>query len=335
MSVALALLLTAPLFTATAAHAPITFEDMVDSANVVVMARVDSMWYPIDKENGPHTHILAKLLTVYAKDTSLAPHSSALHIVYAGGLGLHIYPSVRFEEGEVFLAAVTPYTQFQSKDEMVYRVVKRHWKYVIEDNLVYLLREKPVILGKVLKILSSAFTRVKVDEVTFQRFLTSEHIKATARALDAFKAGCSGAGPIIVGKVKSVWPETDTFFHDDYIRLEHYIHASATILRTYIKEETPSPPSDSIHMIYMTAESYPDHNITNTVPSVSFNEEELFLTYLNRNLGLDVPPEYLYQVPRWKWEIEGDSLISPQGHHPIPLKQTVDFLDSTFVVLEK
>jgi len=169
MNVTLALLLAVPLCNATAAHAPIKFEDMVDSAQLVVIAKVDSMWESIDPilhpdgtEGGAHhTHVLAELLTAYVKDTSSIPCSNPIHIVYAGGLGLHIYPSVSFEEGEVFLAAITPHAQDQSKDETIYRVVWRRWKYTIENDSLEIHYAPPLPIEQVIGTLSSSFTQVQ------------------------------------------------------------------------------------------------------------------------------------------------------------------------------
>jgi hypothetical protein len=169
MSVTLALLLAVPLCNATAAVAPITFEDMVDSAQLVVIAKVDSMWESIDPVVRPdgtefaahHTHVLAELLTAYVKDTSLVPCSNSIHIVYAGGLGLHINPSVSFEEKEVFLAAITPHSRDQSKDETIYRVVWRRWKYTIKNDSLEIHYADPLPIEQVIGTLSSSFTQVQ------------------------------------------------------------------------------------------------------------------------------------------------------------------------------
>lgn len=169
MNVALALLLAVPLCNATAGVAPITFEDMVDSAQLVVIAKVDSMWERMDTrlladstlKAFPYTHVAAEIITVFYKDTSLLPNTNLLHLVYGGGLGLHINPSVSFEEGEVFLAAITPFVEFQSKKETVYRVVKRRWKYTIKNDSLVIHYADPLPIEQVIGTLSSSFTQVQ------------------------------------------------------------------------------------------------------------------------------------------------------------------------------
>jgi hypothetical protein len=176
MSVTLALLLVVPLCNATAANAPITFEDMVDSAQLVVIAKVDSIWYSLDTISGeingqpfnsvlPHTRISAELLSAYATDSTLIPAGNTIHICYLGGIispgyWLHVTPSVKFTEGETFLAPITVDPHFTRGDETVYNVSRIRWKYTIQnDSLIGEVESIP--LGEAINKLSSAFKEVK------------------------------------------------------------------------------------------------------------------------------------------------------------------------------
>lgn len=162
MNVTLALLLAVPLFNCGGPST--TFEEMLDSTSLVVIARVDSIWYPIGEENGPYTHVMAELLGVYTKDTTLVPSSNFIHIVYGGGRltqdkWVHIMPSVSFANGEIFLAPLESHPQF--KDEDVYKVVWRRWKYIIANDSVWIPSEGRRPLGEILEALTLGFNKVE------------------------------------------------------------------------------------------------------------------------------------------------------------------------------
>lgn len=162
MSVTLALLLAVPLCGGMVSE-PATFEEMLDSAQIIVIGRVDSIWYPIDPETGPHTHVLAELLTVYSKDTTFIMHANLIHIAYAGGRTgpdrwLRVHPSVHFEKGELFLAPVEPHPKFYHiKEETIYRVLKLEWKYTLANDSLCMGGEGILPLGKALEDLSETF----------------------------------------------------------------------------------------------------------------------------------------------------------------------------------
>jgi len=52
-----------------------TFQMMLDSAQIVVIAKVDSMWYTVDEDYFPWTNISAEILNLYIKPTVYPDHS--------------------------------------------------------------------------------------------------------------------------------------------------------------------------------------------------------------------------------------------------------------------
>jgi hypothetical protein len=172
MSVTLALLLAAPLVGSTRSPAP-TFQDMVDSAQLVVIARVDSIWEQWDtlvldidstKSLWPRTYVLAELLTVYTKDTTLVPRSNSICLAYIGGCGYMVVlsPSPTFKKGELFLASVEkdkPY--LVPPDEKIYRV---SIKYTIANDTLMNQYTPPISLGDALQLLSSHFIVIGAEK---------------------------------------------------------------------------------------------------------------------------------------------------------------------------
>jgi hypothetical protein len=170
MSVTLALLLAAPLFNCSGPV--LTFQDMLDSAQLVAIGKVDSIWYSVDTTSGeingqpfnsilPHTHISAEILSAYAKDSTLIPPTNKIHICHTGGMispghWVHVTPSVKFTKGEIFLSAISIDPDFTSGDETVYYVSSRLWKYTIQsDSLIGDIESIP--LGEAINKLSSTF----------------------------------------------------------------------------------------------------------------------------------------------------------------------------------
>lgn len=170
MNITLALLLAVPLVGSTRLPAP-TFQDMLDSAQLVVIAKVDSMWEQWDtlvldstKSLWPRTYISAELLTVYVKDTTLIPHSNSICLAYIGGCGYMVRPSFSFKEGELFLASVEkdkPY--LIPLDEKIYRVPISHWKYTIANDTLMNQYTPPIPLGDALQLLSSHFLMIGAE----------------------------------------------------------------------------------------------------------------------------------------------------------------------------
>jgi len=150
-----------------------TFEEMVNTAELVVIAKVDSIWYTVDtsfvdNNNKPYqvinawTHISAELMNTYVKDTTKAPLKNTIHIVHRGGkVGpdewIRIIPSVSFTEDEVFLAAVCP---DEAHSENVYRVQSRLWKYTLSDDSIIGTFETQT-LGEAVLALSASFTEIR------------------------------------------------------------------------------------------------------------------------------------------------------------------------------
>ncbi|TKJ39663.1 hypothetical protein CEE36_10215 [candidate division TA06 bacterium B3_TA06] len=173
MNLALLLLLVAQAEGSSAVPPPLpTFELMLDSAQIVVIGKVDSMWYSVDTISGeingqpfnstlPHTHISAEILSAYAKDSTLIPPTNTIHISHEGGMispgrWVHVTPSVRFKEGEIFLAAIKIHPHFTGEDETIYCVSTKPWKYTIQnDSLIGDVESIP--LGEAIDKLSSAF----------------------------------------------------------------------------------------------------------------------------------------------------------------------------------
>lgn len=173
MTLSTALLLATPLVNLIAGPAW-TFQDMADSANLVVIARIDSMWYTTDTlyrstNCGQRmylsalTHWTAEPLSVYVRHDSLTPPDTSIHIVHPGGVTSEGYietvnPQLHFEDGEVFLAALV--ISRRSTDLFPAYVVRK--KYAIEnDSLFPKWGDDALPLHEALLILSSSMRQVK------------------------------------------------------------------------------------------------------------------------------------------------------------------------------
>ncbi|MBN2378918.1 hypothetical protein JXM67_03855 [candidate division WOR-3 bacterium] len=109
----LLLLAQAESNTATRPFYP-TFQAMLDSAQIVVIAKVDSMYYTGGEHSMPRTHYLAELIALCAKTDSLPLPKGSIHIVVDGGIGsdgrgYFCFASTSFKLGEVFLSPVKEY----------------------------------------------------------------------------------------------------------------------------------------------------------------------------------------------------------------------------------
>ena len=175
MSITLALLLAVPLFNCSGPV--LTFQDMLDSAQLVVIGKVDSMWYEVDTIFGipdvrdemmitARTYVTAEILNAYAKDTSFIPSSRTIHITHAGGQiapnrFIEYLPSVSFRKGEVFLAAVEKRYPPLNSEQDIYRVSRVEWKYTIADDSLSSQYGDTLSLEQVLQVLPTAFREVK------------------------------------------------------------------------------------------------------------------------------------------------------------------------------
>ncbi len=179
MNTALAVLLATPLIGSFGVD--LTFEDMLDSAQIVVIGRVDSIWYTLDTTNatinckpyqliGPWTHISAEVLALYVKGDSLPIPENLIHIVEQGGVDPDgtvewIEGSCDFKLGEVFLAAVEDERNrwLHSATERLYVVPTSQWKYTISGDSVWIMDSmyKPshISLADVTEALSTHFIK--------------------------------------------------------------------------------------------------------------------------------------------------------------------------------
>lgn len=173
MNVALALGLILTTNTQTpATFRKFDFQDMLDSAQVVIIGRVDSIWYSLETAPQarcvggilPLTNVYVKILSTYTRDSILIPSTNSLHLVHTGGTlpdgsFVEVEDGVKFREDEVFLASVQEYPLLSSREETIYIVTTPQWKYTIANDSVYLLGEEPISLDHALQSLSSNFMR--------------------------------------------------------------------------------------------------------------------------------------------------------------------------------
>lgn len=175
MSTLIALTLTAQLFNSCSGQ-PMNFQSMLDSAQQVVIAKVDSIWYSIDTlyaqiDGEQHrsivllTNVSCEVITLYTRNDSLPEPGRSVHIVYQGGEYpdgefLYIPGSPSFEIGEVFLAALIKRPLQKSETPPFLYNVRSLWKYTISNDLVYLKTQAPISLGEALMALSSHFTLI-------------------------------------------------------------------------------------------------------------------------------------------------------------------------------
>jgi hypothetical protein len=168
MNLALALLLAAQA--GTVPQRTFDFQEMLDSAQLVVIAKVDSIWYPMEP-GFPYTHVMAELLTVYVQDTSCVPRSDHIEIAFGGGRKadggwLYMFPHPSFTEGEIFLAALQLHPYFYPKGFDIYYI--NIWKYTISNDSLFFSAGGGIAsddmvkpLGEVLEALPEAFTKVQ------------------------------------------------------------------------------------------------------------------------------------------------------------------------------
>ncbi len=172
MSVFLSIVLSLPLFNSQVGFRPRTFQNMLDSTQIVVIAKVDSIWYSMDTIEGiandkpfkhirPITNILAGVVALYAKSDTLALPSGSVHIIHPGGEypdgGFLEYPSQpKFTVGEVFLTPIFKMDRMKTSKEPLYEVLTI-WKYTIANDSVFLYGEMPIPLCDAICKLSTSF----------------------------------------------------------------------------------------------------------------------------------------------------------------------------------
>jgi len=146
---------------------PPTFQDMLDSAQIVVIAKVDSMWYSVDERGEPWTNVSADLLTAYVKNDSLPVPKGSIHLAKSGGIcpdgsGVFTSPSPSFEIGETFLTALREHPTLSTNEERIFQPYWC-WKYTITNDSIYLrygksgLEPRSLSLAEVITALSSNF----------------------------------------------------------------------------------------------------------------------------------------------------------------------------------
>jgi hypothetical protein len=179
MNVALALLLGTPLLNCWAA---LPFQDMLDSTQLVVIAKVDSMWTLMDTipsttdNTKPYHHITeqihvsAKILALYAKTDSLSFPSGWVHIAYSSGRTflpdggvIHTSGTPSYRLGETFLVPLFESSWLHSETEPIYRGTMT-WKYTVHNDSIFLYCEDTYLsLAEAIDSLSSHFIRIKTE----------------------------------------------------------------------------------------------------------------------------------------------------------------------------
>ncbi len=160
MSVFLSFVLSLPLFNSTSYR--LTYDDMLDSAQIIVIGKVDSIWF--SGEVMPWTNISATILGLYTRNDSLPLPKGSIHIVEPGGtrpdgISMLISDLPQFQVGETFLAAVEQDTIWHnSATEPIYMVFYNdQGKYRISRDSVFLVWENPMPLCTAVCSLSSKF----------------------------------------------------------------------------------------------------------------------------------------------------------------------------------
>jgi hypothetical protein len=176
MSVTLALLLTEPLFNCWAA---LPFQEMLDSTQLVAIAKVDSVWTVMDTipstdNTKPYHHITeqihvsAKILALYAKNDSLSFPSGWVHIAYSSGRTflpdggvIHTSGTPFYRLGETFLAPLFESSWLHSETEPIYRGTMT-WKYTVSNDSIFLYCEDTYLsLTEAIDSLSSHFIKIE------------------------------------------------------------------------------------------------------------------------------------------------------------------------------
>lgn len=171
MSVFLSIVLCLPLVNSFVGK-PLTFQYMLDSTNVVVIAKVNSIWYSMDTIEGivndkpfrrvtPITIVSSSIIALYTKNDSLLLPQGSFKIVYEGGEcpdgSFLLNPDgPKFTTREVFLAALFDRPLQNSKTDHLYNVHPL-MKYTIANDSVYLFTERPMPLCDAICKLSASF----------------------------------------------------------------------------------------------------------------------------------------------------------------------------------
>jgi len=147
-----------------------TFQMMLDSAKIVIIAKVDSMWFTGDEHSMPRTHYLAELLALYTRSDSFPVPRGTVHIVEEGGIGSDgraYFDSgeASYDLGEVFLAAIREYHWKLSDTEVIFTTTSNAWKYTITNDSIrlafgpYGFEPKTLSIAEVICALSSHFNK--------------------------------------------------------------------------------------------------------------------------------------------------------------------------------
>jgi hypothetical protein len=164
MNMFLSLMLSLPLINSTSHR--LTFDEMLDSAKIIVIGKVDSIWYSTDDDRYmPWTNISATIIDLYVKSDSLTFPKGSIHIVEPGGIrtdGISVYMSdlPQFQVGETFLAAVEQKNWGKSNVGPVYGVYFNYQgKHTISRDSVHLMGQAPVSLGTAICKLCADFIK--------------------------------------------------------------------------------------------------------------------------------------------------------------------------------
>lgn len=153
MNIALALLLTTPLFNCFTAF---PFVEMLDTVSLVAFARIDSIWttydtvFPTPCSGKSYlyinrvSHYFGDILALYAKSDSLSMPQGSIHIAYRGvqiahdGSVAESTATPSFELNETFMAPIYESSWFRSETETIYQV-NMCWRYRISNDSTYVL----------------------------------------------------------------------------------------------------------------------------------------------------------------------------------------------------
>lgn len=138
------------------------FHEMLDSAQVVAMVRIDRKWStadtvpPASESNEPYkyvqwiNHYTAEIMALFVKDGSVSIPNSPIHIaydevtVYPNGTIESVAEWPSFNEGDVFLAPFMENLWHKSDTEIIYDVDMR-WFYRVFNDSILLYPEETII----------------------------------------------------------------------------------------------------------------------------------------------------------------------------------------------
>lgn len=175
MSITLALLLIVPI---SSSFPILPFQQMLDSTQMVTIAKVDSMWTVMDtipsRDNiNPYDHIVvqkhvsARILSLYVKKDDIRLPTGSIHIIYStetispDGSVVETPFSPYYRLGVTFLSPLHESARFHSDTEPIYRPAMI-WMYPVQNDSISLYYEKTRIpLTEAIDSLSVYFTKIE------------------------------------------------------------------------------------------------------------------------------------------------------------------------------